>query len=110
MPPEQGDLPAVLSKRDDGASSTAKAQVETELAEEKAERKRERFFYLTGIIVLVDCILFKFLDANLPNLFIVLVSLAIMIGLANWLEVPWVVRPLEAILAKFSKTKDGEEE
>jgi hypothetical protein len=36
--------------------------------------------------------------------------LILLIGLANWLEVPWVVRFLEAFLAKLSGSMAGKKE
>jgi hypothetical protein len=59
-----------------------------------------------AVTVLVDCILFKFLDGVGTSLFVSVISLILLLGVAQWLQVPWVVIHLEALLARLQKSKD----
>jgi len=67
----------------------------------KTARRIERFFWILVITALFDCLLFKLLDAWFPQTFIILLSIIFLIGLANWLEVPFVTIHPERVLARY---------
>jgi hypothetical protein len=72
--------------------------LESQLSHEKAQRKTERFFWIFVVVFLVEA----YLASNVGWWqFTLVTALAIvfLIGIANWMEVPWIVRHLEACLA-----------
>ncbi|GAB0117474.1 hypothetical protein Acid7E03_15460 [Acidisoma sp. 7E03] len=97
----------LLALKESTPSALSAAALESRLEEEKAQRKIERFFWLLGVTVLIDCILFKFEGTVLPNAFIILISLVFLIGCARWLEVPWVYVFLVQCFNRFSQTKQS---
>jgi len=106
------EIDVVVSKRDAGPSSTTSAVLESQLSEEKAERRVERFFFIFAVSILLDVIFFKFLDSGWAFTVITVLVLIMLVGVANWMEVPWVVRHLELCLSwlsgRFGSTR-GEE-
>jgi hypothetical protein len=92
----------IIQKRDSGLSASTSAALEPRLQQEKSERRIERFFWILAVTILGDCILMKFMDSVFSSLFIILLSLVLLIGMAQWLQVPWIVRHLEALLARYS--------
>lgn len=94
-----------LKGRDEGPSSVTAAVLESQLQEERANRKTERFFFIFAVTLLADAILIKFLEDWLATLFIIVFSIILILGLAHWLEVPQVIRPLERLLDKVMKEK-----
>lgn len=107
-----GNLPDPLKGRDEGPSSVTSAVLEGQLQEERAGRKTERFFFIFALTLLADAILIKFLADVVATLFIILLSTVLILGLAHWLEVPQVIRPLERLFDRFMKEqkKPTEEE
>lgn len=83
------------------AASRSAAVLESQLQEEKAERRIERFFWIFGLTVLSDVLIYKILDSNFIFILFFSLELAGLIALANWLEVPWIVRPLEALFNRY---------
>jgi hypothetical protein len=92
-------------------SSKGAAALESQLEGVQAERKIERFFWILAVVILSDCVIFKFVilsdcvifkfeDAWTSNTFVGLLSLVLLIGCARWLEVPWVYIPLVRIFNK----------
>jgi hypothetical protein len=81
-------------------SSKGAAALESQLEGVQAERKIERFFWILAVVILSDCVIFKFEDAWTSNTFVGLLSLVLLIGCARWLEVPWVYIPLVRIFNK----------
>jgi hypothetical protein len=83
--------------------------LESQLSGERAERRVERFFFLFVISILFDAILYKYLDSGWAFTVLTVMILILLIGVANWLEVPWVVRHLEACLVWMSGRKPNNE-
>jgi hypothetical protein len=97
-----------VSKIDDKA-----AVLENQLLECKANFNKERFVYIFTIVTLVDvCIGWSAPSSVFATL--IVASIIILIGLANWLEFPWVVenlgRWLTMIERRFSGQKQDETE
>jgi hypothetical protein len=103
------EIEAVVAPRDEGPSSTTSAVLESQLSGERAERRVERFFFLFVIAIMFDAILYKYLDNGWAFTVLTVMILILLIGVANWLEVPWVVRHLEACLAWMSGRKPNNE-
>jgi hypothetical protein len=91
-------------------SAYSVVQLESLLEEEKAQRRIERFFWIFGLTILFDCILFKFLDASFPESFIIALSIILLIGLAKWLEVPFVAIYLDRAFTRFMGRQRGKSE
>jgi hypothetical protein len=66
----------------------------------RAEFRRERFVYIFVITVLVDSLMLAQAPVS-AAWFVVVASLVLLIGLAKWLEFPWVVTALEGWHARF---------
>jgi hypothetical protein len=79
------------------------AALEQQLQHQIDARREERFFWIFALILVSNVIFFKFLDSWLPTLAIVLLELPLLIGLARWLGVDWVVVWLEGIFQKYIK-------
>jgi len=75
------------------------------LEEAKANHKIERFFWILTVTILTDCTLFKLMDSGFPDLFIALLSLILIIGCAQWLEVPYVGVYLDRVFTRFLSVK-----
>jgi Flp pilus assembly protein TadB len=97
------NLETITQQRDSGPSSTTAAVLESQLAEEKAERKKERFFLLSAISALIWVLISIALNNSWLSTLLFVVLLVWLIGLANWLEVPWVVRHYEECLAWMTR-------
>jgi hypothetical protein len=87
------------------SSAKGAAALESQLEGLQAERKIERFFWILGVVILADCVMFKFEDAWTSNTFVGLLSLVLLIGCARWLEVPWVYISLVRIFDKIMRDK-----
>jgi hypothetical protein len=87
--------------KDKGPSAESAAVLESRLEEERAQRKIERFFWIMAITILFDCILFKLLASPFPEGFVALLSLILIIGCAQWLEVPYVSHYLDRAFNHF---------
>ena len=99
-------IEVVLSKREVGPSTETSAVLEAQLAQEKAERKKERFFSLFAFILVAD----YYVGINAgwwPYTVVTILLVIFLIGMANWMEVPWVVRHLEALFAMLSRRLSG---
>lgn len=103
LPPENVVVVHPISRVDDKA-----AAVENELLERTAQFRKERFVYIFVIITLLDSLFISFAPQNV-SIFLCLASLILLIGLANWLEFPWIITHLErwhaALLSKFEGKK-----
>ncbi len=71
----------------------------------KAELRKERFVYIFIIISMFDGLMLSTGNEGL-FLYFLFMSLIILIGLANWLEFPWVVVNLEKFLNRAGKSWD----
>lgn len=72
--------------------------LELALRHEADERKTERFFWITGGIVMFDALVCAINVWSLAGL--VPIELIILIGLAHWLEVDFVKKPLQELFDK----------
>jgi hypothetical protein len=101
-------IEALVEPRDNSPSAYSAAELESRLEEEKSQRKKERFFWIFAVVLLADCILFKFLDSAAPSIFLSLLSVVMLIGCANWLEVAIVHAYLDRVFARFLPRKGAE--
>jgi hypothetical protein len=83
--------------------------LESQLSDERAQRRVERFFFLFVIAILFDAMLSKYLDSGWAFTVLTVLILILLIGVANWMEVPWIVRHLEACLSWMSGRKPSDE-
>ena len=67
--------------------------------------RKERFVYIFIIISMFDGLMLSTGNEGL-FLYFLFMSLIILIGLANWLEFPWVVVNLEKFLNRAGKSWD----
>jgi hypothetical protein len=92
----------IFSKRDRGPASISSAALEAQLQNEKTERRIERFFWVFSLSIFLEVFLYKYLDSNFAFGLITCLVLAGLTSLANWLEVPWIVRFLEILFHRLS--------
>jgi hypothetical protein len=97
------DLSATSSA---GKLANSAASLESKLEEEKSQRKIERFFWILALSIVSLCLLIKFLDNTLGTLFLMLLCIILLIGCAQWLEVPWIVKHLETVFKIISRRLD----
>lgn len=83
------NLPNPPSRVDDKA-----AALEESVEHYRAEFRRERFVYIFIIAVLFDALMLSIAPIGAAS-FAIVASLILLIGLAKWLEFPWVVTELE---------------
>jgi hypothetical protein len=100
--------PTPPTKVDDKA-----AALEESIEGQRVEFKRERFVYFFVIAVLFDALMLSVAPSR-SAWFVVVASLVLLIGLAKWLQFPWVVAELEGwhnriITAWHSKTNTKSE-
>lgn len=100
----------IFSKRDRGPASISSAALEAQLQNEKTERRIERFFWIFALSIFLEVFLYKFLDSNFAFGLITCLVLAGLTSLANWLEVPWIVRFLEILFHRLSGGIKGSKE
>ena len=81
-------IPEKTTKVDDKA-----AALENELSARSSRFNKERFAYYFAIITLVDALVGSFVPTSV-FLFLIVASIILLIGLANWLEFPWVITHL----------------
>jgi hypothetical protein len=79
------EIDVVVSKRDPGPSSTTSAVLESQLSQEKAERRVERFFFIFTISILLDVIFYKFLESGWA---FTVITVLIIMGLQG---IEWVI-------------------
>ena len=95
------------------ATSSAASLLESQIANEEAERRKERFFWIFAITTMINAGVVLVND-SLAVILIFLMSIVFLMGMANWLEVPLVVRNLERLLNAAEKKilgkKDNMEE
>jgi hypothetical protein len=94
----------VLQPRDGVASiEKAAAALELQLEVVKTERKQERFFWIFGVVGLMNVIIVNSTPWYGASCFL-LFSLIFLIAAARYLEVPWIVQHLERWLDRASAT------
>lgn len=101
-------LEQITRARDEGPSSTTAAVLESQIQEERAQRRCERFFWALAVLGLVS-VMMSALAPWHASLLCLLFSLLIAIGLAKWLEVPFIVAHLERWFDRASITKNKNE-
>lgn len=85
------------------------AALESQFEQFKTERKQERFMWLTGVVGLIDTLLFVALPWY-GAIFGVLFSLVLLLVAARVCEVPWIVTHLERIFDRASGRPQQEPE
>lgn len=106
--PMAAALEPVTNTRDEGPSSTAAAVLESQLSEERAQRRCERFFWALAVLALLT-VLITTLAPWQASIVGLLFSLLIAIGLGKWLEVPFIVAHLERWYDRASVTQSKNE-
>lgn len=106
--PEKPDdrrlLDALLAASDPPTKTDLSAAfLERALREESDQRKTERFFWIAICMILFDTIAAALNAWSLTILFPLEVGL--LIGLANWLEVDFVKKPLQQLLDGQTRKK-----
>lgn len=100
------DAPSHPGRRDDKA-----AALENELLERTARFNKERFVYIFVIVGLIDAFLGSFVPRSVFA-FLMVWSLILLIGLANWLDFPWIIEHLtrweHLFFRRFERKKDIE--
>ena len=86
----------------------AAAALQEQIEHQRTERKQERFFWFFAVTALLNVLFFTLAPWAAAICFL-LFSLVGLIGLAKWLEVPWVVTHLERWLEKAGNMKGGTE-
>ena len=79
------------------AIEKAAAALQEQIEQQRTERKQERFFWFFAVSSLLNVIFFSLAPWLAASCFL-LFSLVGLIGLAKWLEVPWVVTHLTKML------------
>lgn len=85
------------------------AALEDELLERTTRFNNERFVYLFVIVVLVDAFMGSFAPGTVFG-FLIISSLILLIGLAKWLEFPWIIEHLsrwEHLFFRLFERKEG---
>lgn len=86
------------------------AALEEQLEDIKTDRKKERYFWIFVVTALLNVIIASFAPTFAASIML-LFSLVMLIGIAKYLGVPWVVVHLESWFSKIcSPTKPGETE
>lgn len=108
--PAETSWPRRVFSSSDGVSATesAAAALEAYIEQQKTERKQERFFCLFTVCALINTLI-SALTTWHTWLVLMLFTLILLIGVATWLEVPWVVRHLERWLERLSRSKADDE-
>lgn len=104
-------FPVDLAQSPDELNPVEKAAAELgqQLETIKTERKQERYFWIFCVVALLNVIVISFAPVLASGTFLIF-SLIALIGLASWLEVPWIVRHLERWLDRTHNAKPGETE
>jgi hypothetical protein len=89
----------------DGPTKTdiSAAKLEGALRHESDQRKTERFFWIFALIIAADALVSVVSAKALFGL--VPLQLIILLGLAHWLEVDFVKKPLQQMLDRLSGDK-----
>lgn len=77
------------------------AALENKLVREQDGRREERFFWIMALFMLGDATLL----GGWHVIPVLLLQLIMLIGLAKWLGVDWVVVPMERLLDKWTREK-----
>ena len=97
---ESATLGALLEEQETPSKTSFSAAIlEKALQHETDQRKTERFFWILACCLLFDAIIISF--AGLAVIFIFLMELVLLIGLATWLDVDFVKKPLQEIFEKY---------
>lgn len=84
------------------------AKLEADLASEKEERSEERFIWISVVFILVAADVYKLIDSVIVFTLLFLLSLILLIGLAQRLGVDWAVQGVGWLMHWISeKTKIG---
>ena len=75
---------------------------------ELTERRIERFFWLFAIVTLINVV--ASVATGWTSILHYLLSIILLIGCAKWLEVHWVVGPLEQLQAHMMRRWDRQTE
>jgi hypothetical protein len=113
-PDKSSQIELLAEQRDRGPTAITAAILESQLEQEKAQRKIERFFWILPLTVLGSGMLVKLVNSFLFTAFIIVIAIVSLIGFARWLEVPWILIYLERAFARFSQSSgrpppEGEE-
>lgn len=102
--PDSGVLEKLENTRVTPLDQTA-AALEQRLQHEIDLRKEERFFWIAFTSLLLDGLMFKFLEFSLLCWPMFILQLVLLIGVAGWLGVDRVVVVLERLLNKYLPSK-----
>jgi hypothetical protein len=103
-PDRSNSIDRLAELKENTPSALSSAALEALLEQEKAQRNIERFFWVTVVTVMLSAILAKLVDSVVYTIFITLVSIAVIMGFAKWLEVPFILPYLERIFRRVSGT------
>lgn len=104
----QPDSKALQTKDRLEQVETALADATDQLADIKAERKQERFFWVFAIVIISVSISFSMISWG--GIVIALLALIMLLCLSHWLEVPFAKAPLERCLSYLMRDKDDSSE
>ncbi len=97
----------VVAPRDLGPSAKSAAALEGKLEDEIASRKAERFLWVFLVDILLTCILCKFEDAWLPDIFVVLMAIIALLVFAHECDMPFARVYLERAFSRFVGERGG---
>jgi len=87
----------------------AVAALQEQIEQQKTERKQERFFWFFTVTALLNVLFSSLAPWHAATVFLIF-SLIGLIGLAKWLEVPWVVTHLERWFDRTGPPKPSDTE
>jgi hypothetical protein len=104
------DVPGLAEPADTRTLSANIAKLETDLANEREDRREKEFIYIAIIALLGAAILYKFLDNVIVWMSLFLFIIVIITGLASRMGVDWAVTSFgwlrHTIAGHFGKNED----
>jgi hypothetical protein len=92
---EGGALPSPVAE---SAEASERA-----LQREIGKRREERFFWIFGVVILVDFIALRGMSW-IVGILLILMELILLVGLAKWLGIQWIAAPFDRLIEKYSST------
>lgn len=95
------DLEKIESTGQPSQLDETAAALEQRLLREQDARKEERFYWIVALTVVLDVLMFKFLDNGALAFFLLAIEVVTLIGVAKFLGVDGIAVFLEKIVYKW---------
>jgi hypothetical protein len=98
--PKSKDIEVLTEISKPSSLDVSAAALEQQLQNEQDKRREERFFWIFMTTILIDILALRDVDAALI-VFIALLEIAFLLGLAKWFGIEHIAVPLERLFDKY---------